>query len=171
MNETEFRSRLASWQHLGPFREIDDLRREMAAAAGTMSDADADMVAATLVALARDDEDSILDALCDFLAFFAQLHPRALGTALLARLDSSGPPVLVEQIGATGHPDAVKRLRDSLDLQRASEPLLVALAGTLGELRGDDAAAFLDELSALAALPTSVRDEIAVARQLQRSAH
>src|SRR5258705_1367881 len=106
MNETEFRNRLASWQNLGPFRETDDLRREMAAAAGAMSDADADMVAATLVALARDGEGSTLDALCDFLAFFARSHPRALGTALLARLDASGPPVLVEQIGATGHPDA-----------------------------------------------------------------
>lgn len=139
-------------------------------AAGAMSDADANMVAATLVALARDGEDSVLDALCDFLAFFAQSHPRALGAALLARLDSSGPPVLVEQIGATDHPDAVKRLRDSLDLQRASEPLLIALVSTLGELRGEDAAAFLDEVAALPALPSSVRDEIAVARRLQRGA-
>jgi hypothetical protein len=171
MNETEFRSRLASWQNLGPLREIDDLRREMAAAAGAMSDADADMVAATLVALARDGEDSTLDALCDFLGFFAHSHPRARGAALLARLDSSGPPVLVEQIGATGQPDAVKRLRDSLDLQRASEPLLIAPASTLGELGGDGAAAFLDELAALTPLPSAVRDEIAVARRLRRSSH
>jgi hypothetical protein len=171
MNETEFRNRLASWQNLGPLREVDDLRREMAAAAGAMSGADSDMVAATLVALARDGEGSTLDALCDFLAFFADSHPRALGAALLARLDASGPPVLVEQIGATGHPDAVTHLRDGLDLQRASEPLLIALASTLGELGGDDAAAFLDDLAALAALPASVRDEIAVARRLQRGAH
>lgn len=170
MNETEFRRRLASWQNLGPLREIDDLRREMAAAAGEMSGADADMVAATLVTLARGSEDSVLDALCDFLAFFAQSHPRALGAALLARLDSSGPPVLVEQIGATDHPDAVKRLRDSLDLQRASEPLLIALVSTLGELRGDDAATFLDDVAALPGLPISVRDEIAVARRLRQGA-
>ncbi len=170
MNETEFRSRLASWQNLGPLREIDDLHREMAAAAGGMSGGDADMVAATLVALAGGSEDSVLDALCDFLAFFARSHPRALGAALLARLDSSGPPVLVEQIGATDHPDAVKRLRDSLDLQRAPEPLLIALVSTLGELRGDDAAAFLDDVAALPGLPSSVRDEIAVARRLRQGA-
>jgi hypothetical protein len=169
MNETEFRNRLASWQNLGPFREIDDLHREMAEVADAMSDADADMVAVTLVALARAGDDSTLGALCDFLAFFARSHPHALGTALLARLDPSGPPVLVEQIGATAHPDAVKRLRDSLDLQRASEQLLIALASTLGELRGDDAASFLDDLAARAALPSSVRDEIAVARRLRNS--
>jgi len=77
MNETEFMAQLASWRNLGPLREIEDLRREMAAVADSMSDLDADVVAATLVALAREDDSSSLDALCDFLEFFARLHPRA----------------------------------------------------------------------------------------------
>lgn len=169
MNENEFRTQLASWQNLGPLREVADLHREMAAMAAAMSDPDADLVAAMLAALAREGESSTLDALCDFLAFFARSHPRALGTALLARLERSGPPVLVEHIGATDHPDAAKRLRENLDLQGASEPLLIALASTLGELHGNEASELLDELAALGSLPTSVRDEIAVARQMRRS--
>jgi hypothetical protein len=170
MNETELRAHLAGWQNLGPFREIEDLRREMTTVADAMSDLDADMVAATLVALAREDSSSLLDALCEFIEFFARSHRRALGTALLTRLERNGPPALVEQIGATDHPDAAKRLREHLDLKGASEPLLIALASTLGELSGDDAGALLDELAALGSLPKSVSDEIAIARQLRRTA-
>jgi hypothetical protein len=170
MTETELRAQLAGWRNLGPFREIEDLRREMAAVADSMSDLDADVVAAVLVALAREDDSASLDALCDFLEFFARSRPRALGAALLTRLEHTGPPVLVEQIGTTDHPDAAKRLRERLDLNAASEPLLIALASTLGELRGDDAGALLEELAALGTLPGSVRDEIAIARRLRRSA-
>lgn len=170
MNDTELRAQLADWRNLGPLREVEDLRREMAAVADAMSDLDADIVAAALVALPREDDISSLDALCDFLEFFARSHPRALGTALLTRLERNGPPVLVEQIGATDHPDAVKHLRERLDLSTASEPLMIALASTLGELRGDDAGALLDELAALGTLPKSVRDEIAIACQLRQSA-
>jgi hypothetical protein len=169
MNEAELRTRLAGWHNLGPLRELDDLRREMAVAAEAMTDFNADVVAATLVALDREGDRPALDALCDFLEFFTHSHPHALGAALLARLQPDGPPVLVEQIGATHHPDAARLLGERLNLQAASEPLLIALASTLGELRGGDADALLETVAALDSLPTSVRDEIAIARQARRS--
>lgn len=168
MKEIELKAWIASWRNLGPLREIPDLEREMATVASTMSDSDADVVAAVLITLAREGDRKALGALLDLLEFFSSSYPRAFGAALLARLESGGPPELVEQIGATDHPNSVKCLRARLDLQNASEELLIALASTLGELHGDDAGTLLDELAARESLPTSVRDEISIARQIRQ---
>jgi hypothetical protein len=169
MTEADLMTRIASWRNLGPLREPPDLEREMAATAEAMSDADADTVAAVVVLLDREGDPDTLGALLQFLEHYSPLHRHALGAALLARLGPDGPPALVEQIGATDHPDAVKRLRECMDLAGASEELLIALASTLGELRGDDASALLDELASQDPLPAAVRDEIKIARRLRAS--
>jgi len=161
----DLRARLAAWDlPLGPFREPDDIVREMHAAAAALGPAAADDLADLVTALAREHARE-QPVLAEFLEIYAADHAAALAPALLARLDPAGPAALVEALGSTRSADAAQLLLATLDLAAADEELLVTLACTLGELGDPVALAGLHALAARDGLPSAVLEEIDIALQ------
>ncbi len=161
----DFRARLAGWDFpLGPFREPDDIVREMHAAAAALGPAAADDLADLVIALAREHARE-QQVLAEFLEIYVTDHAAALAPALLARLGPAGPAALVEALGSTRSADASQLLLATLDLAAADEQLLVTLACTLGELGDPAAVAGLHALAARDGLSPAVLDEIDTALQ------
>lgn len=165
----DFRSRLAAWDFpLGPFREPDDIVREMHAAAAALGPAAADDLADLVTTLAREharEQQVLAEFLEIYVADHAADRAAALATALLARLGPAGPAALVEALGGTRSADASQVLLTTLDLAAADEELLVTLACTLGELGDPAAVAGLHALAARDGLTPAVLDEIDIALQ------
>jgi hypothetical protein len=66
-------------------------------------------------------------------------------------------------LGCTGNPKAVTQLKQVLDLNNASNDLLEALAGTLGDLGGSEALEILHFLQKKENLSQQVQEEINIA--------
>lgn len=164
----DFRARLVAWDFpLGPFRDPDDLPREMHAAPAALGPAAADDLADLVTTLAREHarEQQVLAEFLEIYVTAAADHAAALAPALLTRLGPAGPAALVEALGTTRSADASHILLATLDLAAADELLLVTLACTLGELGDPAAVAGLHALAARDGLSPAVLDEIDIALQ------
>lgn len=134
MDTADFRKRLASWDHpLGPFREPEDISEEMQQAALELGASAARGLADLAVAIDRE-RSPLGGVFIDFIEYYARSFPEALAEALLERLTSNGPPLVVFALGSTGSATASRHLLSTLDLNSADDDLLEALASTLGEL-------------------------------------
>jgi hypothetical protein len=170
MERGDLQAMLASWQHLGPFRSVEEYYGEMRTQAQIIGSDAAPLLAATLIDMERHN-DLLLDTLLEFLDFYSGFYPEALAQALLQHTQSDGPAVLVEVLGGTGNDQVVSHLRATLDLAQADESLLIALASTLGEIGDEAAVGWLHELALQSDLADDVRYEIAIALEfLEREA-
>ena len=94
---------------------------------------------------------------------YSRYYPDALAEALLQELRPTGPPLVVSLLGCTGNPKAVTQLKEVLDLNNASNDLLEALAGTLGDLGRSEALETLHFLQKKEDLSQQVQEEINIA--------
>lgn len=166
VDRTTFLAQLARWDlPLGPLREPEDIWREMRATASSLGPDAAPALAELLEQLERA-ADPRREVLSELLQLYAEQQGEALAQALLARLHPDGPPLLVELLGSTGSPRVAPALAATLDVERAGDDLLVALACTLGELAllGDEPAiALLRAMDAVPTLSGRVREELDIA--------
>lgn len=165
MGQQEFLARLASWeQPLGPFREPEDIEREMQQLAQALGAEAAPRLATLAVTLERE-RSPRRDVFLEFMDIYAAAFPDALAAGLLQHLAPDGPPLVVTLLGATHRGDASRRLLATLDLEAAGDDLLEALACALGELGGEAASEALRALIGRPGLSPRVREEVEIALQ------
>jgi hypothetical protein len=156
---------LADWDHpLGPFRTIEEVLDEMDASANALPPEEAPELAKQAAQFAREDHPRA-EVLGVFLRRYGAHHPEAFAEALLGELAPDGPPLLVDLLGSTSLPSVPARAERILDLDRADKNLLVAWAGALGDLGGEDAKECLRRLERLPDLDDETKAEIAIARE------
>lgn len=163
MELTELRDKLERWTFpLGPFVSIQDVYDEMAQEAQKLGLSSANELVEALITLDAEG-DSLLEQLGELLEMYSRYYPDALAEALLEQLRPSGPPLLVNLLGCTGSDKAVTQLKKTLNLNIASNDLLEALAGTLGDLGGSEALEILYSLHNQKNLSKQVQEEINIA--------
>lgn len=146
MDMAAFRAKLKDWDlPMGPFQSIEEVYREMEVETHKLGPSAATELAKALVKL-EVEGDPLLGSLDEFLEMYCRYYPNELAEALLLQLRPTGPPVLVELLGCTGSAKAVKQLKNILILNEASDDLLEALAGALGDIGGDEALKMLQSL-------------------------
>ena len=162
MDTAEFRRRLASWDlPLGPFRELEDIDKEMQQAAFEMGPDAATALADLTITIERE-QSSHRQVFIEFMTYYAKAFPEALTSALLERLSANGPPLAVLILGSTGSPTASSGLLSKVNLDTADDDLLEAVASTLGELGDARSIAALRALAGRDDLSERVRNEIKI---------
>jgi len=157
------RAKLESWSFpLGPFRSVEEVYREMEEEMHHLGSGAATELVEALIEL-ETKGDPLLSELDEFMEMYSRHYPDALAEALLSQLCSTGPSSLVGLLGCTGSTKAVTQLKKVLDLNEASDDLLEALAGTLGDLGGSEALEILQFLNKREHLSKQVQDEINIA--------
>lgn len=165
MEQQDFLARLVSWElPQGPFREPEDIEREMRQVADELGAEAAPRLAALAATLERE-QSPHRDVFLEFMDIYAAAFPEALAAGLLQHLSSHGPPLVVTLLGATRRGDASHRLLATLNLDMASDDLLEALACALGELGGKAASEALRALIGRSGLSSRVREEVEIALQ------
>jgi hypothetical protein len=161
--DVELRAKLKDWDlPMGPFGSIEEVYREMEVETHKLGPSAATELAKALVKLEVED-DPLLESLDEFLEIYSRHYPDALGEALLVELRPTGSPSLVRLLGCTSSTKAVTQLKKVLALNEASDDLLEALAGTLGDLGGAEALELLNSLQKRENLSKQVQEEINIA--------
>jgi hypothetical protein len=109
--------------------------------------------------------DHLIDVLVEFLDIYCDRYPNALGEALLQELRLNKSPRVILQLGCTGNVEVVTRLKQTIDLEIASDELLISLACVLGDLGSSEALTILHCLQRRKNLSNEVKNEIDIALQ------
>lgn len=163
MNLKELETLIEDWRlPLGPYKTVEEVYESIALNARELSADDATILACYAAQI--DQEDSArVEVLSLFLQEYAAKHGTAFAKAILAELGPEGPPLLVELLGSTQQESVIPQMVETLDLKTAAEPLLVAWACALGEIKGELAKKLLHELKSQLNLPFTVAYEADIA--------
>jgi hypothetical protein len=165
MDITILRNKLQRWSFpLGPFLSIEDVYVEMEEEVHRLGSISANQLVEALVKLEAEG-DPLWETLDELIAtWYSRKYPADLTEALLQNLCPMGPPSIVGLLGCTSISDkTVKKLKQIIDLNNASDDLLEAFVGTIGDIGSVEDLELLDSLQKRQNLAITIKEEIKIA--------
>jgi hypothetical protein len=104
-----------------------------------------------------------LVTLTAFISIYALYYPQELTQAVLKNLRSDGPVSLIEALEYSRRNEAVTHLKEVLDLNQASDDLLVTFVAAIGKIGSAEDVDILYSLMSRENLASEVRSEINIA--------
>ena len=142
----QLRINLEAWDFpLGPFQTLEEVEQVMEQQIRLIGASNATEFVKAIVVLEAE-KFPHLGIINEVVEMYAKLYPKELEEALFQEIHSQGSPLIVELMGVIRNKKVVSQLKEKLDLESASEELLISLISTLGEIGGNEAVQILHSL-------------------------